>query len=114
LRRDLAVLGAVLPLGVVAQAVLGGLTVEYRLKPGFVMAHYGLSTAILVAAVALAWCATYEPGDRPRSHDALSMPAVRALLAVAVVTSFVGTTATAAELHASGAGTGDVVRGGPY
>ena len=108
-RRDLAVLGAVLPLGVVAQAVLGGLTVEYGLKPGFVMGHYGLSMLILVAAVALAWRATYEPGERPRSHDAVSVWTVRALLALGAVTIFVGTTATAAGPHAGGAGTGDVV-----
>src|SRR5258707_10426842 len=36
-RRDLAVLGALLPLGVVAQAVLGGFTVREHLKPRFVM-----------------------------------------------------------------------------
>src|SRR5690242_4432713 len=35
-RRDLAILGVLLPLGVVAQAVLGGLTVVYGLAPGFV------------------------------------------------------------------------------
>ena len=39
-RRDLKILGMLLPLGVVAQAVLGGLSVVYDLKPGFVMGHY--------------------------------------------------------------------------
>ena len=68
-RRDLAVLGVVLPLGVVAQAVLGGFTVREHLAPGFVMGHYGLSMLVLVAAVALAWRASYEPGERPRSAD---------------------------------------------
>src|SRR5579884_4196482 len=38
-RRDLAVLAVCLPLGVVAQAVLGGYTVREELAPGFVMAH---------------------------------------------------------------------------
>src|SRR5919202_5780694 len=42
-RRDLAVLGVLLPLGVVAQAVLGGFTVRNHLAPGFVMAHFALS-----------------------------------------------------------------------
>ena len=37
-RRDLAILGVLLPLGVVGQAVMGGLTVLYGLAPGWVMA----------------------------------------------------------------------------
>src|SRR5215210_1342057 len=59
-RRDLAILGVLLPLGVVAQAVLGGLTVVYGLAPGWVMGHYGVSMLILVAAGALVWRA--HPG----------------------------------------------------
>src|SRR4051812_3809450 len=61
-RRDLAVLGVLLPLGVVAQAVLGGLTVVYGLAPGFVMGHYGLSMLVLVAAGAPPWRARPAPG----------------------------------------------------
>src|ERR1700732_309545 len=64
-RRDLAWLAVSLPLGVAAQAVLGGFTVREHLAPGFVMAHFGLSMIVLVAAVALAWQATFEPGSRP-------------------------------------------------
>jgi cytochrome c oxidase assembly protein subunit 15 len=108
-RRDIAVLGALLPLGVVGQAVLGGLTVEFGLKPGFVMAHFGLSMLILVAAVALAWRASYEPGERPLRTDRASVWAVRGLLPLGALTIFVGTAATAAGPHAGGAGTGDVV-----
>ena len=48
-----------------AQAVLGGFTVLNHLAPGFVMAHFSLSLVILVAAFALAWRSTYEPGTRP-------------------------------------------------
>ena len=76
-RRDLAVLGVLLPLGVVGQAVLGGFTVRNHLAPGFVMGHFALSMLILVAAVALAWRARYEPGERPRSLDRLGVWAVR-------------------------------------
>ena len=61
-----------LPLGVVAQAVLGGFTVREHLAPGFVMAHFALSMLILIAAVALAWRARHEPGARPRSTDRLT------------------------------------------
>src|SRR3954452_3964174 len=76
-RRDLAVLGALLPLGVLGQAVLGGLTVIYGLAPGWVIGHFLLSMALLVAAVGLAWRATYEPGERPPATDRLCTWAVR-------------------------------------
>ncbi len=59
-RRDLALLGVLLPLGVMGQAVLGGFTVRYHLAPGFVMGHYALSMLILIAAAALAWRARWE------------------------------------------------------
>src|SRR5437763_5316211 len=68
-RRDLAWLAVALPLGVLAQAVLGGFTVREHLAPGFVMGHFALSMVILIAAVALAWRATYEPGSRAASGD---------------------------------------------
>src|SRR4051794_8993067 len=108
-RRDLAVLGVVLPLGVVGQAVLGGFTVREHLRPGFVMAHFALSMLILVAAVALAWRARYEPGERPRSLVRSSVWAVRALVPLGALTIFFGTVATAAGPHAGGGGTGDVI-----
>src|SRR5205807_1563525 len=66
-RRDLAWIAVALPLGVVAQAVLGGFTVREHLAPGFVMGHFALSLLILVAAVSLAWRSRHEPGSRPRS-----------------------------------------------
>src|SRR5438105_13771440 len=65
-RRDLAVLGVILPIGVIGQAVLGGFTVRNHLAPGFVMGHFALSMLLLIAAVALAWRANHEPGSRPR------------------------------------------------
>src|ERR1700716_3810552 len=61
-RRDLGWLAVSLPLGVVAQAVLGGFTVREHLAPGFVMGHFALSMLVLIAAVALAWRSAYEPG----------------------------------------------------
>ncbi len=108
-RRDLAVLGVLPALGVLGQGVLGGLTVEFGLKPGFVMAHFGLSMLLLVAAFALAWRATYERGTRRRATDALSVWSVRALMGFGAVVIFVGTVATAAGPHAGGSGTDDVV-----
>ena len=108
-RRDLVVLAALLPLGVLGQAVMGGLTVLYGLAPGWVIAHFLLSMALLVACVALVWRATYEPGERPRATDRLSTWSVRALLVPGAVTIAAGTIATAAGPHAGGSGTGDEV-----
>ena len=135
-RRDLVWLGALLPLGVVAQAVLGGFTDKGQLDYGWVMGHFALSMLILVAAVVLVWRARNEPraasavmdsvdgalaGDRavPGAHgarragaggagarSAASDPAVvralRWLLALAALTIFAGTAATAAGPHAGG------------
>jgi len=109
-RRDLAVLGVLLPLGVVGQAVMGGLTVLYGLAPGWVMGHYLLSMTILVAAGALAWRArpAFAAGEAPAA-DRATARAVWALFALGAVTIFAGTAATAAGPHAGGEGTGDVV-----
>jgi cytochrome c oxidase assembly protein subunit 15 len=108
-RRDLALLGVLLPLGVIGQAVLGGFTVRNHLAPGFVMAHFALSMLILIAATTLVWRARWEPGERPRATDRLAVWSVRALLALGAVVIFVGTAATAAGPHAGGAGTGDEI-----
>jgi cytochrome c oxidase assembly protein subunit 15 len=101
-RRDLALLAVALPLGVIGQAVLGGFTVREKLAPGFVMGHFGLSMIILVAAVALVWRATHEPGSRPRSVERVSVWAVRVVAALGGLTIFVGTAATAAGPHSGG------------
>ena len=97
-RRDLVRLAALLPLGVLAQGVLGGLTVIFHLKPGFVMGHFLLSQAILAAAVALWWRARTEPGERRPEHRRVHL-ATRALLPVGAVVLFAGTVTTAAGPH---------------
>jgi cytochrome c oxidase assembly protein subunit 15 len=101
-RRDLAWLALTLPLGVVAQAVLGGFTVLEHLAPGFVMAHFCLSMLILVGATALAWRSSYEPGSRPRSDDRLGVWSTRLLSPLAAITIVAGTAATAAGPHSGG------------
>ena len=108
-RWELALFGALLPLGVIAQAGLGALTVKNHLAPGFVMGHYILSMLILDAAFALAWCSTYEPRQRRWSSDFFGVWAVRCLLPIGALTIAVGTAVTAAGPHAGGAGTGDVI-----
>ncbi len=101
-RKDLAWLSATLPLGVVAQAVLGGFTVREDLAPGFVMSHFLLSMVILIFAFWLAWRATYAPGGRPRNPDRALVWAVRSLSVLCAITLFAGTAATAAGPHSGG------------
>ncbi len=52
-RRDLTVLSIGLVVGLVAEIILGGLTVEHRLAPGFVTAHFLLAVLFLVDALVL-------------------------------------------------------------
>jgi heme a synthase len=113
-RRDLAWLGVALPVGVLCQGVLGGLTVWYGLAPGFVMSHYLLSMVILVAAGMLAWRAqpSYERDrerDAPPAADRVTTRAVWGLAVLGAFTIAIGTAATASGPHAGGSGTGDVV-----
>jgi cytochrome c oxidase assembly protein subunit 15 len=107
-RWHLALFGALLPLGVVGQAVLGALVVKYHLAPGLVMSHFILSMMLLDAAFALAWCSRYEPWERRRSWDRLSVWAVRALIPLGQLTILAGTIATASGPHA-GAHEGQLV-----
>ncbi|MDP2709633.1 MAG: COX15/CtaA family protein [Solirubrobacteraceae bacterium] len=110
-RRDLLLISLALPLGVVAQAVLGGFTVLYDLAPGLVMSHYLLSMLILVACVALDWRARHEPGELAvsGSADRLLMRGAWSLIPLGAITIFAGTAATAAGPHAGGSGTGDII-----
>jgi len=114
-RRDLVWLGALLPLGVVAQAVLGGLTVKGQLDYGWVMGHFALSMLLLVAATWLAWRAGRSPigghrpaegaqsdGHPPAPVDRGLVWSVRGLVALGALTIFAGTAATAAGPHAGG------------
>ena len=105
----LALFGALLPVGVVMQAVLGALVVKYHLAPGLVMLHFILSMMLLDAAFALAWCSRYEPGERSRATDRLGVWAVRGLIPVGQLTILLGTIATASGPHA-GAHEGQLVQ----
>jgi cytochrome c oxidase assembly protein subunit 15 len=107
-RRHLAFFGALLPLGVVAQAILGALVVEHHLAPELVMSHFILSMMLLDAAFALAWCSRYEPWQRRRSSDRLGVWSVRALIPLGQLTILAGTIATASGPHA-GAHEGQLV-----
>jgi cytochrome c oxidase assembly protein subunit 15 len=106
-RRDLMWLSALLPIGVLAQAVLGGLTVRGQLDYGWVMAHFSLSMLVLAAAVALAWRAGGSALGRAADarsgfSDRTLVLAARVTVALAGITIVAGTAATAAGPHAGG------------
>jgi cytochrome c oxidase assembly protein subunit 15 len=113
-RRDLVWLGALLPLGVVGQAVLGGFTVKGALDYGWVMGHFALSMLIVLAAVLLVWRASHEPAEETAGADAPAAAStgpesdrtlmlwLRGLVALGALTIFAGTAATAAGPHAGG------------
>jgi cytochrome c oxidase assembly protein subunit 15 len=103
-RWHLALFGALLPLGVIGQAILGALVVKHHLAPGLVMSHFILSMLLLDASFALAWCARYEPGERRPSGDGLGVWAVRALIPLGQLTILAGTIATASGPHAGANG----------
>jgi heme a synthase len=108
-RWHLAFFGALLPLGVIAQAVLGALVVAHHLAPELVIGHFILSMILIDAAFALAWCSRYEPGERRASTDRVGVWAVRGLIPIGQLTIVVGTMTTGAGPHA-GAHEGELVR----
>jgi heme a synthase len=103
-RWHLALFGGFLPVGVLAQGVLGALVVKHHLAPGLVMSHFILSMILLDSAFALAWCARYEPGERGFASDRLGVWAVRALVPLGQLTILAGTIATASGPHAGSHG----------
>ncbi|MDQ4132552.1 MAG: COX15/CtaA family protein, partial [Actinomycetota bacterium] len=98
-RRDLVWLSLGLVGGVVAQIVLGGLTVLFHLAPPLVMGHFILSMVILANAVVLHHRAG-QPEGRPQpvvSRDLVLMG--RVVLVAAALAIFLGTLVTASGPH---------------
>jgi cytochrome c oxidase assembly protein subunit 15 len=108
LRRDLLKPAALLAAGVLAQGLLGGITVLLHLSWQVVIAHYLLSMTLLVAGAVLVWRVRRPPGAAP-AGDRIVVLATRVLVVYGAVVIVAGTFATAAGPHAGGAGTGDVV-----
>jgi len=100
-RRELTTLAALLVAGVVANAVLGGISVLVDLHPLAVQGHMLLSMALIVAGTMLVRRAG-EPDGVPR-RVAVSRPAlqlVRAHFALSSAAIVTGTLVTAAGPHA--------------
>ncbi len=98
-RRDLIWLSLGLVAGFVAQAVLGGLTVLFKLQPQFVMAHFLVSFALLANALVL----HRRAGQSPGASRLVVAPLVRragTLLLVAIsIVAVTGTVVTGSGPH---------------
>jgi cytochrome c oxidase assembly protein subunit 15 len=98
-RRVLVLLAVSLFAGIVAQAVLGGITVLTGLNPVTVMAHFLLSALLVGAALVLYW----RSGQPDGPARLLVRPELRRLGAVCVgvvaLTLFLGTVVTGSGPH---------------
>jgi cytochrome c oxidase assembly protein subunit 15 len=102
-RRDLTWLAATQPLGVVAQAVIGGILVLARLNPVLVSVHFLVSAAVVAAAVVLHVRCTDSGADGPPVRRDLQVIA-GALVAVTVAMLAAGTVVTGTGPLAGDAG----------
>jgi cytochrome c oxidase assembly protein subunit 15 len=68
-RKDLVWLAAVLPLGVCAQAVIGGIVVLTRLNPALVSVHFLLSTAIILTSAVVLHARTVDLENAGRRQE---------------------------------------------
>lgn len=99
-RRDLTWLSCGLVAGVIAQIVLGGLTVLFELRPPWVIAHFLVSMALVADAVVLHHRAGLPDwGVSLRRVAPEVTVAGRVLLVVASVVLFTGTLVTGAGPH---------------
>jgi cytochrome c oxidase assembly protein subunit 15 len=94
---------AALPVSVLAQGILGGITVLVELHPLVVMAHFLLSLVALAVAITVALGArdlarAAQPAERPLAGGLLALALVPSALALVVS----GTLVTAAGPHSGG------------
>jgi heme a synthase len=99
-RRDLVWLSVGLVAGVVAQIVLGGLTVLFELEPPFVMAHFIVSLLLVTNALVLYQRASEPPGAGRSIVDHRVRVLDRVLLLLAAIVVTTGTVVTATGPHA--------------
>jgi cytochrome c oxidase assembly protein subunit 15 len=102
-RRDLTWLAAAQPLGVVAQAVIGGILVLAKLNPVLVSVHFLVSAAVVAAAVVLHVRCTEAGADGPPVRRDLQVIS-GALVAVTCAMLAAGTVVTGTGPLAGDAG----------
>jgi heme a synthase len=103
-RRDLTIIGAGLVGGIVAQIVLGGLVVLFKLNPYLVALHFALTIVILVNAILLYHlsCNDPTPAEPVVGRDLIYL--ARLQLATLGLVTLIGTVVTGTGPHAGGAG----------
>jgi cytochrome c oxidase assembly protein subunit 15 len=102
-RRDLVWWSVSLVAGVIAQIVLGGITVLVDLHPAAVGAHFVLSQVLVACSVTLVWRARQDPGPRSVRVDRTDLTLSRVALAGATLLMFTGPIVTGSGPHAGDA-----------
>ena len=98
-RRDLRRAALLLFAGIVAQALLGGVTVLTGLNPVTVMAHFLLSAALIAVATWAHELSTGLPVAHERRVPAAVLAGGRGLVGVTAVLLLAGTVVTGTGLH---------------
>ena len=98
-RGELRPLGAVQIIGILAQGVLGGITVLTGLHPGTVAAHFLLSIILIAAALSLRQRAHGKVPTDIRLHP-LTRRLARVILVLTGLVIFAGTVVTGSGPHA--------------
>ncbi|MGA8372310.1 MAG: COX15/CtaA family protein [Acidimicrobiales bacterium] len=103
-RRDLSWLAGGLILGVIGEAVLGGIVVYSKLNAYVVMTHFMVGMALLAVAVILTLRAGHAPGRGRPVVSTASLRLSRVFIAMIVVAIVAGTATTGSGPHAGGKG----------
>jgi heme a synthase len=102
-RRDLFVPAVVVLVGVLVQAVLGGITVRTGLHPVTVSAHFLVSMVLVAASAFLVFRAQEQPGARPLAVPPVVERLGAVACTVAVVVLVLGTVVTGSGPHSGDA-----------
>jgi len=101
-RRDLVLFAAGLVAGIVAQIVLGGLVVLFKLNPYLVAVHFALTILILADAIVLYHLSGSDPTPAEPLLGRDLVRLARLLLCTLAVVTLLGTVVTGAGPHAGG------------
>ncbi len=104
-RRDVLAIAWLLPIGIIAQAILGGITVREKLNPLVVAPHFLLSMVLVYVAVWLHERAGEGDGELQRLVRREIQLGVRLLVVVVAAIEVAGTLVTATGPHAGNRGT---------